>query len=64
MKLVKRRFRLVLGILFAALGAFLFVGSLIAAMIVQTNRWAAMEEFGVEGVLIIIAGTAMCFEKD
>jgi len=64
MKLIKRRFRLALGTSFAALGAFLFVGSLIAALTQQTNQWAAMREFGVFGVLIVIAGTAMCFERD
>jgi hypothetical protein len=64
MKMVKRRFRLVLGISFAALGAYLFVGSLIAAFVEQVNRWAAMQEFGVMGVLIVIAGIAMCVEKN
>jgi hypothetical protein len=63
MKLVKRQFRLALGISFATLGVYLLVGSLIAALTEQTNQWAAMREFGVFGVLIIVAGTAMCFER-
>jgi hypothetical protein len=64
MKLVKRRFRLVLGISFAALGAYLFFGSLVFALMGQDNRWLAMREFGGFGFLIVIAGTAMCVERD
>jgi len=63
MRLVKRRFRLILGVSFAALGACLFIGSLIAAFIDQINPWASMIQFGVLGFFIVIAGTAMCFEK-
>lgn len=63
MKIVKRKFRLILGILFAALGVFLFIGSLVAALMDQINPWAAMCEFGIFGIFIVIAGTAMCFEK-
>ena len=63
-KLVKSRFRLGLGIVFAALGAYLFIGSLITALVDQSNRWIALREFGAVGFLIVIAGTAMCFEKD
>jgi hypothetical protein len=64
MKLVKRSFRMVLGMAFAAIGAFLFIGSLIVAFIDQIRPWTAMCEFGVFGIFIVIAGTAMCFEKD
>ena len=62
-KLVKRRFRLVLGIAFAALGADLFVTSLIAALDGRSVRWVALIPFGVFGLFMVIAGTAMCFEK-
>ena len=63
MKLVKRRFRLVLGVSFAALVAYLFIGSLIAALVEQNQRWIAMIEFGIFGFIFVIAGAAMCFEK-
>lgn len=70
MKLVKRKVRLVLGITFASLGLFLFVASLIVLIMgfwinagPPGEKWKAMEEFGVFGILITIAGTAMCIEK-
>jgi hypothetical protein len=62
LQLVKRKFRLVLGLVFAGLGAFLFIGSLIAGF--ALNEWRGMEEFGVFGILFCIGGTAMCFEKN
>ena len=64
MKVVKRRVRLVLGIIFALLGAYLFFGCIIVALIEQSHSWAAMTDFGVFGFLMIIAGAALCFEMD
>lgn len=60
MVLVKRKLRLVLGIIFSGLGAFLFIGSLIAGFAV--NEWKAMEEFGVFGLLFCLFGAGMCIE--
>jgi multisubunit Na+/H+ antiporter MnhG subunit len=66
MKIVKRRFSLVLGIVFSLLGAFLFMGSLLVGLLNldPAHRWIAMEEFGGIGLMIVIAGAAMCFEKN
>lgn len=60
MQLVKRKFRLGLGIIFSGLGAFLFIGSLIAGFAV--NEWKGIEEFGIFGLFFCLFGAGMCVE--